>query len=193
MRAFHGTTYENFINLIKGGDKPSGAWSVSDKDGMFYVYPLDKLLTEFLGCDDLKDVSEEDWEQAISQGLYNALASGCFTAAMAMKTQKIVVLELDIPDEDLDDDFSCENMAHIASCAYGFDKDWIKNIHSAEFHAMYSPFFVPDLDNDCRNNYPEELEIIIKYLGDGVYSTIEDLRATLEDNLKIDNDLMQSI
>ena len=193
MKAFHGTTYENFVNLMKGGDKPSGAWKASDCDGLFYIYPIDKMITEFLGLDDIIGVSADDYEEARQQGLFNALASGSFTAALAMKTQKIVVLELEIPDEELQNDWSCENMAHIASCVYGFDKNWIKNVHSSEFHAMYSPFFIPDLSNPYRNEFPEELEIIVNCLGDGLYNTAEELRTILEDGLKIDNVLLNNI
>ncbi|EGE3643936.1 hypothetical protein DLV40_24230, partial [Shigella flexneri] len=100
---FHGTTQENFINLINGGDKPSGVWNCSDMDGCFYVYPVNKFY----------DVENLDDEQITDEGIRNALDSASITAAYQMKSQKLVILELDIPEDDLQDDWSCENMSDV--------------------------------------------------------------------------------
>ncbi|QBP33069.1 hypothetical protein CHB7_gp117 [Enterobacteria phage CHB7] len=151
MKCFHGTTQENFVNLLNGGDKPSGAWNCSDMDGCFYVYPVSKFY----------DVEEMDNEQVTDEGIKNALDSASVTAAYQMKSQKIVILELDIPDEELQDDWSCENMSDVASFTEYFDKEWIKKVYTTEFNAMYAPFFVPNLNNRNLGYIPDELRNIV--------------------------------
>lgn len=150
MKCFHGTTQENFVNLLNGGDKPSGAWNCSDMDGCFYVYPVSKFY----------DVEEMDNEQITDEGIKNALDSASITAAYQMKSQKIVILELDIPDEELQDDWSCENMSDVASFTEYFDKEWIKKVYVTDFNAMYAPFFVPSLQNRNLGYLPDELRNI---------------------------------
>lgn len=150
MKCFHGTTQENFVNLLNGGDKPSGAWNCSDMDGCFYVYPASKFY----------DVEEMDNEQITDEGIKNALDSASVTAAYQMKSQKIVILELDIPDEELQDDWSCENMSDVASFTEYFDKEWIKKVYVTDFNAMYAPFFVPSLQNRNLGYLPDELRNI---------------------------------
>lgn len=88
MKCFHGTTQENFINLINNGDKPSGAWNCSDMDGNFYVYPENKIYGD-------------NEEEITSEGIQQALGNATITAAFQMKTQNIVILELDIPEDEL--------------------------------------------------------------------------------------------
>lgn len=150
MKCFHGTTQENFVNLINGGDKPSGIWNCSDMDGCFYVYPVSKFY----------DVENLDDEQIIDEGIKNALDSASITAAYQMKSQKLVILELDIPEDDLQDDWSCENMSDVASFTEYFDKEWIKKVYTTEFNAMYAPFFVPNLNNRNLGYIPDELRNI---------------------------------
>lgn len=150
MKCFHGTTQENFVNLINGGDKPSGVWNCSDMDGCFYVYPVSKFY----------DVENLDDEQIIDEGIKNALDSASITAAYQMKSQKLVILELDIPEDELQDDWSCENMSDVASFTEYFDKEWIKKVYTTEFNAMYAPFFVPNLNNRNLGYIPDELRNI---------------------------------
>ncbi|QBP32878.1 hypothetical protein KPS64_gp116 [Shigella phage KPS64] len=150
MKCFHGTTQENFVNLMNGGDKPSGVWNCSDMDGCFYVYPVSKFY----------DVENLDDEQIIDEGIKNALDSASITAAYQMKSQKLVILELDIPEDELQDDWSCENMSDVASFTEYFDKEWIKKVYTTEFNAMYAPFFVPNLNNRNLGYIPDELRNI---------------------------------
>lgn len=150
MKCFHGTTQENFVNLINGGDKPSGVWNCSDMDGCFYIHPVSKFY----------DVENLDDEQIIDEGIKNALDSASITAAYQMKSQKLVILELDIPEDDLQDDWSCENMSDVASFTEYFDKEWIKKVYTTEFNAMYAPFFVPNLNNRNLGYIPDELRNI---------------------------------
>lgn len=150
MKCFHGTTQENFVNLLNDGDKPTGAWNCSDSDGCFYVYPVSKFY----------DVESLDVEQITEEGIRNALDSASITAAFQMKSQKIVILELDIPEDELQDDWSCENMSDVASFTEHFDKSWIKKIYTTDFNAMYAPFFVPNLNNRNLGYVPDELRNI---------------------------------
>ena len=175
MKCFHGTTQENFVNLINGGDKPTGAWNCSDSDGCFYVYPVNKFY----------DLDSMDDEEITNEGLRNALDSATITAAFQMKTQNIVILELDIPEDELQDDWSCENMSDVASFTEYFDKDWIKKIYTTEFNAMYAPFFVPNLNNRNLGYVPDELHNIAVMIqrSDEMNNVFCDLCDNLQSNI----------
>lgn len=162
MKCFHGTTQENFVNLINGGDKPSGAWNCSDSDGCFYVYPVNKFY----------DLDSMNAEEITNEGLRNALDSATITAAFQMKTQNIVILELEIPEDELQDDWSCENMSDVASFTESFDKSWIKKVYTTEFNAMYSPFFVPNLKNPNLGYIDEKLEEVASFIQNADDSSI---------------------
>lgn len=175
MKCFHGTTQENFVNLLSGGEKPSGAWNCSDSDGCFYVYPVSKFY----------DVEDMDAEQITEEGIRNALDSASITAAFQMKSQKIVILELDIPEDELQDDWSCENMSDVASFTEYFDRAWIKKIYTTEFNAMYAPFFVPDLNNRNLGYVPDELHNIAVMIqrSDKMNNVFCDLCDNLQSNI----------
>ena len=179
MKCFHGTTQENFVNLLNGGEKPSGAWNCSDSDGCFYVYPVSKF----------DDVENLDAEQITDEGIENALDSASITAAFQMKSQKIVILELDIPEDELQDDWSCENMSDVASFTEYFDKSWIKKIYTTEFNAMYSPFFVPNLKNYNLGYVPDELRNIAVMIqrSDEMNAVFCDLCNNLHSNITESN------
>lgn len=162
MKCFHGTTQENFLNMMNGGDKPSGAWNCSDSDGCFYVYPVSKFY----------DLDSMDDEEITNEGLRNALDSATITAAFQMKTQNIVILELDIPEDELQDDWSCENMSDVASFTEHFDKSWIKKVYTTEFNAMYSPFFVPNLKNRNLGYIDEKLSEVATFIQNSDDSSI---------------------
>lgn len=175
MKCFHGTTQENFLNMMNGGDKPSGAWNCSDSDGCFYVYPVNKFY----------DLDSMDDEEITNEGLRNALDSATITAAFQMKTQNIVILELDIPEDELNDDWSCENMSDVASFTEYFDKNWIKKVYTTEFNAMYSPFFVPNLKNHNLGYVDEKLREVAAFIqntddGITIYCNMLD---TMQENL----------
>ncbi len=175
MKCFHGTTQENFVNLLSGGEKPSGAWNCSDSDGCFYVYPVSKFY----------DVEDMDAEQITEEGIRNALDSASITAAFQMKSQKIVILELDIPEDELQDDWSCENMSDVASFTEHFDKSWIKKIYTTDFNAMYAPFFVPNLNNRNLGYVPDELHNIAVMIqrSDEMNNVFCDLCDNLQSNI----------
>lgn len=162
MKCFHGTTQENFLNLINGGEKPTGAWNCSDMDGCFYVYPVNKFY----------DLASMDAEEITNEGLRNALDSATITAAFQMKTQNIVILELDIPEDELQDDWSCENMSDVASFTEYFDKGWVKKVYTTEFNAMYSPFFVPNLQNRNLGYVDEKLREVASFIQNADDSSI---------------------
>ncbi|WBF69658.1 hypothetical protein SFPB_094 [Shigella phage SFPB] len=155
--------------------KPSGAWNCSDSDGCFYVYPVSKFY----------DVEDMDAEQITEEGIRNALDSASITAAFQMKSQKIVILELDIPEDELQDDWSCENMSDVASFTEYFDRAWIKKIYTTEFNAMYAPFFVPNLNNRNLGYVPDELHNIAVMIqrSDEMNNVFCDLCDNLQSNI----------
>jgi hypothetical protein len=148
MLCYHGTTLEN-LQILLNGDKSDidSAWTCSDSDDTFYVWPLNKVMT----ANDIESKSE-----AKGQGIQQAFEAGQIQAAMVGKSTKIVVLELDIYSQDLQDDYSCDTMAGIASFIDSdkFDVTRIKRVFVVDFNHWISPMLLSGLlDNHQFNQY----------------------------------------
>lgn len=149
MLCYHGTTLENAKLILQGNTdyKPSGAWIVSDNDNAFYVYPVNKLVNEF-SIEEDEDI-EDYKDQFIGQALDNAV----ITAGLKGRDTEIIIIEIDIPDHLLQDDFSCNNMNHIASFINLDELEECKiiNVYKTNFSGYYSPYVFPTLENDAFN------------------------------------------
>lgn len=152
MLCFHGTTEENYKRILKGEDKLTGPWTVSDKDNCMYFWPLDK-------ADSKEDAIQHAFEAAQVQ------------AAIRGEDTDLYVIVCEIPDELLQDDYSCENMDSMASyilCS-DFDIDMIKEHFISRYNKWYSPFIINGLlQNPHFNRYIVEdtLLLMAESVGD---------------------------
>ena len=108
MLVFHGTTKAQAEHILAGGEKDSGAnvWQCSD-DSLLYVYPLAKVIQA-------EELQDEDEDTQIQSCVRYAASSAEISAAVTGHDE-ITVLCWDVPEEYLEDDYSCENMHNIAS------------------------------------------------------------------------------
>ena len=104
MRLYHGTSYENFISIMKNGFcKTDFVWNCSEDEKM-YFFNTEKFQQEFE--DD--DFSDDDVKDRIIE---EAFSSAKITASVLKSlAQKVIVLELEVPDKYIEDDDSCESM-----------------------------------------------------------------------------------
>lgn len=134
MKCFHGTTKKG-LNAILNADgyKPNSPWTVSDNDGAMYLWPADKLESQY------------DFED-LNQMIIHAFESAEIQAVIE-DTTEIFVLELEIPDELLQDDFSCDNMADVASFIETgqFNKSMLVNIYTCKLNRWNAPFIIANL------------------------------------------------
>lgn len=135
MKCFHGTTTKGYNAITKGGteSKPCSPWTVSDEDGCLYVWPQNKLEESY---------AYEDINQMIIHAFESSEIQAVFT-----QDRNLFVLELEIPDELLEDDYSCENMSDVASFidSSNFDKNMIVKVYKCDFNIWKSPFIVKSL------------------------------------------------
>lgn len=100
MLCFHGITakaYEQY-KLRQGKSGVVSPWVCSDNDGYTYVWPLSTC------CEGV-----DDPEEARHIGI--RLARECaLTQASVNNDEKVYVIVVDIPEDVLDVDYSCENM-----------------------------------------------------------------------------------
>lgn len=120
---FHGTTLDNYNKIIASnfGNKETYSWNVSD-DNCMYFYDLDKT-----------DQDEKEYKK--DECINKAFESAQLTASIEnVICSALVVLELKIPVNLCDDDYSCENMANEATCVdlENIDLHMIKKIHVCE-------------------------------------------------------------
>lgn len=162
MLCYHGTTEQSYKAIMAGESKITGPWTVSDMDSCMYFWPIDKSE----GDDD-----DELSEYCIRMGFESAQVQ----AAVKGDNTKLYVIACEIPDELLEDDFSCENMSDSASyilCSQ-FSKDMIVKTLVCDFNQWHSPFIISGLlDNPNFNHYsiePELLTISESLKGSEVY------------------------
>lgn len=145
MICFHGTTTKGLQCILDNvGSKPFAPWVCSEDDGMMYVYPLNKVA---------ENHCTEDEEETISRGLDSAFESAQIQCAIAQE-ETMYVLVLDIPDNLLEDDCSCENMSDVASMLEmtEFNTSMVKSVYECSFNKWYAPFvLVGILDNPQFN------------------------------------------
>jgi hypothetical protein len=97
---FHGTTLENARSILSGGEKTSYTWTVSNDDMLYFWCPYV-----------LNSQNDEDDSTDESRAIQYAFESGQITVASAKTPQdKIIVLRFEIPEEEVDEDYSCQNM-----------------------------------------------------------------------------------
>lgn len=158
MKVVHGTTKEGLDAIKNKTGKISGLWECSTTDSYTYVWPFDKVAKEY-DCDNENETRERAIQLAFESAQVQAVNSDF---------DKIYVLELEIPDELLENDESCENM-QMASCfdSVCWDDVTIINIYENDFNMFYKPFIVCNLlNNDYFTWYDldEKLVILAKAL-----------------------------
>lgn len=134
MICYHGTTKNGLRAILDNvGYKPTGPWSCSDNDGAMYLWPTNKLVEQYDFEDD-------------SQMICHAFESAEIQAVVADETEIFVVV-LDVPDQYLEDDYSCENMYNVASYIpiSRFSKSMIQSVYKAQLNKWNAPFVISGL------------------------------------------------
>lgn len=150
MICYHGTTEKGLKAILEGGRKPNNPWSVSDNDGCMYFWPSDKLADEYL-TDNIED-----------QGIQRGFESAQVQAAVSQE-EKLIVISINVPDEMLSDDLSCENMENTASYIYcsDFNKSMIVKTFEFTMNKWAFPFVIKSLlNNEYFNEYCIEDDLL---------------------------------
>lgn len=171
MKCYHGTTKKGLKAITEQSDfKPNNPWSCCDNDGAMYVWPLNKMDDYQDKTNDYQDNPHEDAErQGIEQGFQSAQIQGAVSG-----DYDLYVIELEIPEELLEDDQSAENMADTASFIdmAEFNPEMIKATYHFKMNKWHSPYVIKALlDNPHFNKYSldEDLMQIAEDLGDDCY------------------------
>ncbi len=121
MKAFHGTTRENANRLLNGDAKDGATWDCSDDEYLYLWCPV-ALEGEY---------GDDSPEYAIRMSFESAQ----ITAATSDKPQtELVVLEFDIPESEIQDDDSCENMELARRC----DLATYSDVHRATYTCTHN-------------------------------------------------------
>lgn len=166
---FHGTTLENARSILSGGEKNSYTWIVSNDD---LLYLWDPYI--------LNAQNDEDDSMNESRAIQQAFESGQITAASAKTPQdKIVVLRFEIPGEEVDEDFSCQNMEGAFCIESKKAAQYFTNAFSAPHNSRLDAFILSGvIDRDLFN-----LETLDENL-------IEACKAIQKSNAYIESDIL---
>lgn len=145
MHLYHGTTLENLIGLIESdfGRAEKTIWNCSNENCL-YFYSAEKMV-EYDGA--------EEGEDAINRAINRAFESGQIGAAL-WQSKKTVVLEFDVEENLIEDDFSCPNMEE----AHCVDKDDLRGklcgVYIADFNIWFTPWVLGGLvDSEYFNSF----------------------------------------
>lgn len=148
MVGYMGISQSNLKDLLNHTGKQHIIWECSSYDELCYVYE-----------------HQED-NDYIGDCIFNALVQ-----CIATRDNKIYVLELNIPDDIVSDDYSCENMEN-AKCfdSIHFNKDMIQSIQEVNVdtcilyymckYMEYNRYYIYDL-----SDYTEMEQTFINHLN----------------------------
>ncbi len=147
MICYHGTTAKGLRAILSGENhKPNMPWNVSDQDDCMYLWPADKIAGEW-------ELTNEEPEYAADQGRRLAFESAQ-VQALVSEDFTLYALELLVDPDDLEDDYSCENMSSEASyITLGqFHPVMIQRVFKLEMNKWHAPFVAAGLlGNDYFN------------------------------------------
>lgn len=158
VKGYVGMTMEQYENLLIKGGKELSSWNVSNYDNLIYFWDVEKIM-------ETEDIEKEE---AIEQAKRQAMWSG-LTNVANFESDYLVILELNLPENKIEDDDSCENMDQ-ASCIHinDFDNNFIWSAEKAEVSMMLYPFilagitkneyFVQQYDNILLNSLIEAVD-----------------------------------
>lgn len=134
MIGYHGTIADNLPSILENGlsaYSDNKVWNVSENAVYFWG-------GNFINANGFQD---EDPEFITSQ-LKRAAVDSASCALGAAKDCRIVVVEFEVPDDEVDTDSSCENMEH-ANCIYrDVTPDEIRNITISEDLSILRGVFI---------------------------------------------------
>ena len=172
---YHGTSQESYYNIIKKGFEDKYCiWNCSD-DNNTYFYDLKKCI----------DLDCLDKNSTISRTFESAQIASALRASLG---NKMYVIEVEIDDKYIEEDYSCENM-DLAVCV---DNEYlnkygkIKNIYSCKYDPFIRYFVLKGIiNNDYLNklNITEQEENLIKNISEECYiDELFDFDFKMEDN-----------
>lgn len=155
MLCFHGMTQKAYYNLFNyANNNVISPWVCSADDGMTYLHTIEFAMEETGEC------KEEDAKYfAIQQAKESAMIQAAINA-----DSKVYVIEVDLPDEKLEIDYSCNNMEYcrrIDSEAFNkYSKDAI--IYSFDVNPAFHGFILAGLVNNEQLNTSEIDPVLLK-------------------------------
>lgn len=141
MKLYHGTTLENYNEILENGfEHDSIVWdNASDCNYIYFWNPAD--LMDDYGCDD-----SDDMESAEYMARENAASSGKITASIQKsKHDKVIILELDVPDSLVSHDDSCGDdkmEGAVKALCTDISPDMITDVYYSVFVPSASLFYI---------------------------------------------------
>lgn len=138
---FHGMTRQAFESFKLGQGKVGiSPWTCSDNDGMTYLYSMQKLANEY---------ANDDPDYLIEIGIQLAYESASIQAAINSQSE-IIILCLNLENETIDSDYSCENMDHIADCinSHVLNISHVVKAYSIKYNQFLAAFTIAGLLNN---------------------------------------------
>lgn len=147
----HGTTQSrNFFEINFNSFKRDSCWNCSESDNKVYVWSLEALETQDPDLYDMVSFQKSytlgnypDLVQHAPELFRFAQDSALIQAAHEGVDNQVILYLLDVPEEHLEADDSCENMTSARRFdPVNFQFSWIKAVYSHPFKGFWSPFIV---------------------------------------------------
>lgn len=112
---FHGTTEENARKILSGQEKSDCTWYESDDD-FLYLWGAEELAVTNCEEDEEQDVKRE-------RAMDMAKESALITYSINKHSDKIVILEFEIDNEDVEEDLSVDSMVDSGAVRVPYNKE----------------------------------------------------------------------
>lgn len=129
----HGMCESSYKRFMNNEGKQSGPWTVSDRDNLTYLYSVGKAMLEYdADCN----------ERALNIIQDDAIWSSILQCALNGE-QFLYVLFCNVDPNIVDDDFSCENMDHIADRILSAKlKESVVYVKKYKWNNYFAPFII---------------------------------------------------
>lgn len=130
----HGTTQRGLDAILNQSGKFSSVWTCSDQDRMTYLWDVDAVM-EGEGFDGEDGVIRQAFESAQCQ------------AAVLGEDTTLYVLVMEFDEDEVDEDYSCENMADYARTVSEsmVTRESIVRVYRCDFSKWDAPFVLAGL------------------------------------------------
>lgn len=180
---FHGTTADNLSSILKNGlsCNEEKLWNCS-RDAVYLWCPIALALAEANGRD-----LEEDADYIIDEAIYQAFESSMFSLGKSNDCRAIVI-ELELDEDEVFVDDSCENMQHARCTFRDISIEEIKSIRISNDFSLLKAYFLSlgiDMDYSAIELTDIERKVATVFKNTEHY-LFEELRDIVEwDNINI--------
>lgn len=177
MIGYHGTSADNLQSILDNGilaNPENRNWTVSQNEVYFWG-------DNYISSECFDEDEDMDDEQR-SCVLINQAVESAMCALAVAKDCRILILEIEVPDDEVDTDYSCENMQHANSIPRDVKPEEIRRMFISQDLSMLRGLFIANMRrmNLSGLQFSEFEELVADCFDDFVCYDLSDVAEVVE-------------